>query len=322
MRRLPLLCSLLLCAPLLAWGQSAYPFLRLPSAPLLAAAGGVQPGWGAQDAAVSAAQPALYGRGQDRQLSAAFMGNWSGRGYHLFGARHSERRGWTVGGGISFTDYGTVEATDASGNSGGTFRAADYVLQVSGARAYGARWRYGFTAKWIGSSYAQYRSAGIAADAGIFYSDSARGFSFGVAARHMGAMLKSYAGTPEALPFDLQAGIHQKLIGSPLAFSIGVQSLHRLDLGYRDSLFAADNGLPVAGSAGARILRHFTVAAHVTLLPQLEGILGYAPLRTFELATGAGGAPGLHFGLRARFRRLSFSAARAGGTQVALTIVL
>ena len=280
---------------------------------MLTAAGGVLVSYAAPDVSVALTNPALLNPLLHAQVNLTFTQVVAGiNGYSLAGAVHDKKSSTTFGAGVFFLNYGQLQATDAAGNQEGTFRANDYVLQVSAGRHYLQKWHYGATLKFIQSSYQVFRSTALAADVGLYYTDTAKGVSIGVVAKNMGSQVKKYAGEPEELPFDLQAGITKKLAKAPLAFSATIQQAHRFNLLYHDTTFNNETNAEAQTSFSNKLLQHFVFASHIFISKQLELTLGYNHLRRTDLSIGttSNGLAGFSAGFAARFEKLQVSYAR------------
>jgi hypothetical protein len=295
-------------------GSAAYNFMKMPASPLMTAAGGVNVSWAADDVALAAANPSRIKPSMHGQLSASFNSFLAGiKAYTLGGGYHYEKKSTTFAGQVYFLDYGSVAQTDAAGNIGGNFRPVDFSVQVSASRTYLERWRYGASLKFIQSSYAQYRSNAVAADVGLSYEDSAKGFTASVLARNMGVQLKHYTQEQEDLPFDLQVGFTKRLAKAPLAFSVTAHHLHRFNILYSDTAFNNANGFESKDDLFTKTMNHFVIASHIYLGKNLEATLGYNHLRRSELNAGSSGngLNGFSMGLRARFNKLEVQYGRS-----------
>jgi hypothetical protein len=113
----------------------------------------------------------------------------------------------------------------------------------------------GANLKVINSQLESYTSYGIATDVGAYYSDLTGRFGATLVFKNMGVQLSAYEGeNREALPFDIQLGISQRLKHLPFRFSIIGHNLHRWNITYDDpntveSVFligdgAQNNGTP------------------------------------------------------------------------------
>src|SRR5215218_10066525 len=237
-----MLCSSAVCAQTLG-GNAAYNFLKLPSLPILTAAGGINISYKTSEVGLTSNNPSLLHQELSSQVNASFNAFLAGiKSYSLTGAYHADRINTTFGGHIYYVDYGSIPATDAAGNRSGEFRPVDFVAQISAAKKYLERWSYGASLKFINSSYGQYASNAIAVDFGLLYTDSAKGFTAGIVAKNMGGQLKTYAGEKEDLPFDLQMGITKRLEKAPFGFSLTAHHLHNFNTSYNDTIFNNDNG--------------------------------------------------------------------------------
>jgi hypothetical protein len=296
-------------------GQSAYGFLRLPGSPQMNALGTVNVSSISRDIALASGNPALLGAAMHGQVLASFNMFHAGiRQLHAMGGWHHERWGTTFSAGALFMDYGQVPQTDPAGNMLGTFRALDHSVSLTASRKYLERWHYGMTLKFVGSNYGVYRSSALMADMGIRYTDSASGFQAGFLASNMGLQLKTYAGTGEDLPFDLQLGVTKRLSHAPLQFSVTAHRLHRFDILYRDTAFNNENfGSPGPAGFAENLFRHFVFAAQAFPGEKVELTIGFNALRRSELSVyrAANGMTGFSFGAGVLLKRMQVRYARS-----------
>ncbi len=295
-------------------GKAAYNFLRLPSSALQAAAGGILISHAAGEVGLSAGNPALLGQPVSSQVNTSFSSFVAAaKSYSLTGAFHVGALKTTFGAHVHYLDYGSLSATDASGNIMGQFRPTDYVVQLSAGRRYLEKWSYGLSLKFIQSSYAQYRSNALAADVGLLYQDTSNGFSAAVAVKNIGGQISNYVGEAEELPFDLQAGLTKRLARSPFAISLTAQHLQTFDILYNDTTFNREAGISSSASALSKLITHFILATHIYAGPHLEATIGYNFLRRRELSIGTegNGLTGFSAGLRVRFSKLQVLYARS-----------
>jgi len=295
-------------------GSSAYNFLKLPSTPLLTAAGGVNTSYITNEVGLSANNPALFNADLHSQLNLSFNSFLSGiKTYSLTGAYQYDRLNTSLGGHIYFVDYGSIPFTDAAGNVNGSFHPVDYMVQVSAARKYLDKWNYGGSLKFINSNYQLYKSSALALDFGILYSDSSNHFSASILAKNMGFQLKTYAAESEDLPFDFEIGITKRLEKAPLGFSVTAQHLHQFNILYNDAGFNTENNFSSGNNFFNKVLNHFVMASHIYLGNNLEATLGYNHLRRQELNIGSSGngLNGFSMGVRIKFSKLQLLYARS-----------
>lgn len=295
-------------------GGAVYQFLKLPASPLLAALGGVNVSYIANDVSLAINNPALLSDNVHAHLGLSFNSYFAGiKAYHLAGAHHAAKWNTTIGGSVLFVDYGSAPQADATGNEEGRFRPRDYVLQISAAQRYLERWQYGLTFKLIRSEYGVYRSTGIAADAGVLYKDTANRLSLSLLAKNMGVQLSAYNIEKEDLPFDLQIGVTKNLEKAPFGFSLTAQQLHRHNIYYNDTAFNSDNGFSSGSSFFDKLFNHLVVGAHLFVGNHLDVTIGYNRLRRTELSLGSSGngVNGFSAGFNAKFRSFHLQYSRA-----------
>jgi hypothetical protein len=77
----------------------------------------------------------------------------------------------------------------------------------------------------------RYTSFGVALDLGATFHNRSKLFSAGLTLRNIGMQLTSYAGEPkQKLPFEIQAGVSQRLAHAPFRFSLTLRHLEKFDL--------------------------------------------------------------------------------------------
>jgi hypothetical protein len=306
-----------LCAQTIG-GSSVFNFLKLPNTPQLTALGGINVSVTSKDVGLAFNNPALLNKDMHTQMNAVFNSFYADiNNYHLSFGYHHEKLKTNFGWGLTYFDYGKIAETDASGNTFGTIRPNDWVMQVSASRGYLQKWSYGASLKFISSNYGVFRSNGIAIDAGVLFNDTANLFSASVLVKNAGYQLKKYAGTEaEDLPFDLQAGITKKLKHAPISFSLTAHHLHRFDIRYNDTVFNNENvfGVNKRGKfTFDKIFRHFVIASQFFPIPQLEITFGYNHLRRQELNINntANGLNGFSLGAGLIVKKLELRYARS-----------
>ncbi|WP_254004474.1 type IX secretion system protein PorQ [Parasegetibacter sp. NRK P23] len=282
-------------------GETTFNFLKLPFSPQQSALGGINAAQHTNDVSLAFHNPALLSKEMDRQLATSFNSFYGGiKNYALQFAYHHSKLATDFSIGTHFLNYGDILQTDASGMEIGSFRPRDFVLQVSAARTYLKKWRYGVSLKWIGSNYGMARANGMAVDVGVLYNDTANGLRIALTAINMGTQFRTYAGLKEELPFDLQLGISKKLADAPLQFSVNLHHLHRFDIRYNDPLFNEEAGEENAGRSGLDgLFRHVVLGAQLFLGEKIELSTGYNHLRRRELnvANTTNGLNGFSMGI-------------------------
>ena len=208
-------------------GQTAYPFLRLPQSARVAGLGGVLISVKDDDAALAFANPAVLNPRMNGQLSfnSSFIAPEVFQGYAAYA--HSFKK-WTTHASVQYLNYGKMEATDEFGNAQGSFNTNDYTITLGAGRRLNKYYSFGVNARVMLSQLEQYRSTGLAADAALMYTDTAKGFTAALVARNLGGQITPYtAGKYERLPTEVQVGISQRLKHLPFRISLTVQHLDK-----------------------------------------------------------------------------------------------
>ncbi len=288
-------------------GNAVFNFLNQPNTAQLSALGGVNVSNISNDIGLAFQNPSLLRNHHHQQFNASFSSFLAGiKNYSLTAGYHMEKHKTNVAVGVNYFSYGNLAQTDAAGNILGSFKPVDYVIQVAASKSHKENWWYGATFKFINSSYSQYRSNGIAFDAGVAYYDSSEQIQASVVVKNMGAQLKSYAGEKEELPFDLQAGITKRLAKAPLQFSLTAHHLHQFNIAYNDTTFRSDEGEEnlEKGTFANKLLSHLVLSAQIFLNNRVELTTGYNFLRrkdlnAFNVSNGLNGFT-LGFGITAK----------------------
>jgi len=300
-------------------GESAYNFLKLPPTPQLSALGGINISNRTNDIGVTMWNASFLRADMSGQIHASFNSMYAGiKNVALVAGHYVDSWKTNVGLGISYVDYGTIDATDPSGNMLGTLHPRDYLIRAMVSRQYETKWHYGFAMNFIQSSYGEFQSSALALDATATYYDSSRGLQAALVLKNMGAQLKSFVpGHTEQVPFDFQIGVSKRLEKAPIQFSLTAHHLHQFDIRYNDTTFNNDNGFEPANSNNHftfdKIFRHFVIATQIYIGDYLEVSLGYNHLRRQELNIGnsGNGLNGFSVEVGALFKKIQIRYARA-----------
>jgi len=296
-------------------GSSVYNFLKLPMGGQLAALGGKNVSQWSADLSLVAENPALLKKQHHAILSSTFNNVApSVTALQGLGAFYDEKTNTSFSIGLVHLLYGEEMQTDAAGNILGSFRAYDQSLSASFAKAYGNRWRYGATLKYMHSSYGIYKSAGLAADVGLSYFDEIRKLQIGFAAKNMGVQLKTYGGVAEDLPFDLVIGVSKQLEKAHLRFSVTALRIHQFDLLYNDTLYNNESfGSTERAGFVKKLFSHFVFGTELLLGDRLIFLAGYNVLRRNELSIKniSSGLTGFSYGMQLNLSRINLYFSRS-----------
>ncbi len=216
-------------------GKQVYEFLNLSPSARVTALGGNLITVKDDDVALALQNPSALNPSAHNQLSFNHNFHLAGinNGYVSFG-RFVKKWDATIHGGIQYTSYGAFDAADEFGNITGTFKAAEYALVAGAARQLYDKLSVGANLKFITSQFETYNSIGMVADFGAFYQDTSGRFSFTLVMKNVGMQFTKYGETRESVPFELQAGLSNRLKHLPLRFSIIYHHLHRGNILYDD----------------------------------------------------------------------------------------
>ncbi len=300
-------------------GSSAYNFLKLSNTPQLTGLGGVNVSQTSDDIGMAFNNPALLVPSMHSRMNAVFNDMYAGiKAYHLSLGYYHPKLNTSFAWGTQYIGYGSIDQTDAAGNIQGSFRASDWVMQLSASRKYLEKWNYGVTLKFISSNYGIYKSSAAAVDVGVLFHDTANLFSASLVAKNMGGQIKKYDGAgAEELPFDVQLGITKRLANAPFGFSVTAHHLHQFDIRYNDTTFTNDDVFGTNNNnknfTFDKFFRHIVIASQIYIGNNIEVSVGYNHLRRQELNVGknGNGLNGFSVGVGALFKKLQIRFARA-----------
>lgn len=307
-------------------GESTYSFLGLANAARVASLGGEVVSLRDDDINMVFHNPALLSPGMHNNLSLNYVNYFAGVNYGYASYAYSAGDVGNFGAGMHYVNYGTFDRTDELGNIEGTFKAAEYALNLFYSRSIlDSALNLGVNLKPIFSSLEQYNSFGLAMDLGVSYYLESSLTSFGLVVKNIGAQITSYTANRESLPFEIQAGITQGLAHAPFRFSLTFQHLERWDLSYtsmdNDASFSGDDSEQSGFDTFAdNLMRHVVIGTEFLIGENFHVDLGYNYKRRKEMKVNARpGMVGFSAGFGFRVSKFHFSFGRAsyhlaGGT--------
>lgn len=204
-----------------------------------------------------------------------------------------------LGIGIRYLNYGKMQETDASGQVLGTFRAADYAVEVGTAHRLG-NYLVGGVMKWVSSQIAGYVTHGFAMDLNTAFIHPSADFQFSILLKNIGFAISSYSSPPPSLPFDARISSNFKPTHMPLRFYLSISRLH--DWQQTKNIPEASEWLSHTG-IGVDILLHRAFQVQVGFDGQRNQSLRY---RDFSHRAG------WSLGFRLLLKRLQLSYALSG----------
>ena len=272
-------------APLFAQigGNGTYAFLNLTNSARIASLGGKVVSLSEGDMTIAASNPAMLTPELNNNLSMNYVDYFAGIkfGYAAYAHKVDKKNTFAVG--IQYINYGTFERADPTGQILGKFYAAEDALNLIWSHRIDSSFSLGVNFKPVYSTLDSYTSLGFATDLGVNYISKDKLFSGGLVLRNMGTQITRYTEMSgyERLPFEIVAGISQKLKYAPIRFYITAHQLQRPKLTYTDpAKVEVDQltGEPIEKSKismfGENFMRHIIVGAE------------FIPMKNFYLRAG------------------------------------
>ena len=212
-------------------GDNVYEFLNLTHSGLVASLGGTNVSLQGGDLNMAYHNPSLLSADMNKSLAMNYVNYFAGINYGMAIYSESFNNIGSFAAGITYLNYGTFTETDASGVITGTFKASEYAFSLMYSRELDSSFTVGINFKPVLSYLERYSSAGFAFDFGANWHNRSNLFSAGLAIKNLGCQITTYAGEPrEKLPFEIQAGLSQKLAYAPFRLSLTLRHLEKYDL--------------------------------------------------------------------------------------------
>ena len=266
-------------------GDNVYEFLNLTHSGLVSALGGTNVSLQGNNLNLVYHNPALLNAEMNNSLALNYVNYFAGINYGLAMYSKSFKGIGNFALGMTYLNYGTFTETDASGIITGNFSAAEYALSMIYSREIDSHFNVGVNFKPVLSNLEKYTSAGFAFDIGAAYHNLSNLFSAGLVVKNAGYQVTTYAGEPrQKLPFEIQAGVSQRLAHAPLRVSVTLRHLEKFDLthNYNDTL-STGSAKPAPSDFLENIMRHFVIGAEVIPHKNFYFSAGYNYQRRREL---------------------------------------
>jgi hypothetical protein len=303
------------CTAQVTGGESIYQFLRLSNSAHATGMGGMIVSNPSEDVAFAFANPALLRPSLHNQLSINQNFFITGSSYsNTMYASYSPKLKTTFAGGISYMNHGKITATNYFGQTLNNVMATEICAQISASKSYKKKWRGGASLKFVNSQLADLQSAGLMADAGVIYFDTAKQLYIGMLAKNIGFQFNKYStqSGSEPLPFDMQLGISKKFLKAPFRLNAIVHHLYQWDIRYDnpadkvDNSFFGNTDTAVNTYFADKLFRHFNFGVDLLLGKRLELNVGYSHQRRGELALKEKlGMAGFSFGVGLNFPKFN-----------------
>jgi len=296
-------------------GDNVYEFLNLTNSGLVASLGGSNVSLTVPDLNLAYHNPALLSPAMDKNLTISYVNYFAGINYGMSMYARSFPGAGNFAAGITYLNYGTFKGTDESGIITGSFKAAEYAMSLIWSRSIDSLFTFGVNLKPVLSHLERYTSFGMALDAGATYLSRNKLFSAGLVLKNIGLQITTYTGeTREKLPFEIQAGISQKLAHAPFRFSLTLRHLEKFDLTHTYDETADQSGTSASSASGfgENLLRHMVFGGELIPHKNFYFAAGYNYQRRREMqvesrVAGVGFSWG--FGINTSYLSLGFGRA-------------
>ena len=238
-------------------GDNIYEFLNLTHSGLVASLGGTNVSLMGNNLNLAYYNPALLNSGMNNNLALNYVNYFAGINYGLAMYSKSYPGTGNFAAGLTYLNYGSFTETDVSGNITGNFSAAEYALSLIYSRELDSAFSVGVTFKPVLSQLEKYSSIGFAFDIGGTWHNRSDLFSAGLVVKNIGYQITTYTGeSHEKLPFEIQAGISQRLAHAPFRFSLTLRHLEKFDLTYQYNIPVTSENSKVSSGFMENSLRH------------------------------------------------------------------
>ena len=266
-------------------GDNVYEFLNLTHSGLVASLGGTNVSLQGNNLNLAYHNPALLNSGMNNSLALNYVNYFAGINYGLAMYSKSYPGAGNFALGLTYLNYGSFIETDASGIITGDFTAAEYAFSMIYSREIDSLFTVGVNLKPVLSHLEKYTSFGFAFDLGASWHTKSNLFSAGIVIKNAGYQVTTYAGEPhEKLPFEIQAGISQRLAHAPFRFSLTLRHLEKFDLTYQyNDTVSAGNNTKLSSDFMENIMRHVILGAELIPHKNFYFSAGYNYQRRKEL---------------------------------------
>jgi len=226
--KLASLCIALLGSASVAYAQSgtnAYEFLNIPVSAHSAAVGGQNVSLPDDDITMMFTNPALLSNVKHNTVNLDFTTYIAStkKLSAAFARQAGERTTWAVA--AQYLTYGSIDETDATGNTLGKFTPSDLSIQGTYSYLLTEYWSGAVTAKMLYSKYGEFNAFAMGVDLGLNYYNEEQGLSLSLAGRNFGGQIDPLYETKEALPFDFAMGISKQLGHAPVRLNFTLDDL-------------------------------------------------------------------------------------------------
>jgi hypothetical protein len=297
-------------------GYGIMKFVNLPPSSRISALGGNLIAVQDDDATLAIENPSLLNSQMHNKLAFSWMDYVAGINFGSVVYTRNIFNGTGMAG-IQYINYGDFTHTDEYGNVYGEFTAGDYNIFTGYGFAY-KDFSFGATAKYLYSTYETYNSQAGAVDIAATYFDTSKNLCLALVLKNIGYQFKTYAGTRESLPFEIQLGLSIKPKHMPLRISIAAHDLQRWNFRYINTAVPPQIDISTGEEiikkmpVSEEIARHFIFGGELLLSKNFNIRFGYNHQRRKEMSVAVQrGFVGFSYGVGLRISKFNISYGRA-----------
>ncbi len=301
-------------------GDEVYPFLNLTTSARIAAMGSDFLTIKDDDLNLAPSNPSLITPGMSGKLGVAYVDFFSDVNYGTATYSKTFNKVGSFIASMKYVSYGKFDYADETGMRSGQFYAGESALTLGWGRQLDSLFSIGANLKLVYSSHESYNSFGIGVDVAGSYNSPNRLFTASLIARDIGRQITTYSGEKvEPFPFELQAGISNRLKHLPFRYSILYNHIEKWDLSYDDP--NNNNTAPITGEVISKngfedfadnFMRHIVIGGELFIGKNISLRGGYNYQRRQELKVVSKTAMvGFSWGLAFRISKFYFSYARS-----------
>lgn len=248
-------------------GDNIYEFLNLSHSGLVSGLGGTNVSLQGNNLNLAYHNPSLLNKSMNNSVALNYVNYITDINFGLAMYSRSVDGIGNFAGGVTYLNYGAFDEADPSGIITGSFTAAEYAFSMIYSREIDSLFSIGINLKPVLSHLERYTSFGLALDIGASYHNRSNLFTAGLVIRNIGYQITTYAGEPhQHLPFEIQAGLSQRLAHAPFRFSLTLKHLEKFDLTHQyNEPASTDNSTTTSSDLSENLLRHAIMG--VELIP-------------------------------------------------------
>jgi hypothetical protein len=207
-------------------GESAFPYLLLPSSARASALGGNNVSIIENDLSLIYQNPGFLGQEMNMTINANYLSYVGdvGIGSATFAKAIGEKSAFGVG--CFYANYGNMIETTENQDIMGNLNASDICGNIFFSRDLSNKIRGGVATKFVYSNYYHNTAIGLGVDLGISYYNRENNLSIGLVGKNLGRQVKAYEEELSDLPWDIQLGLSQKLRHAPIRYSVTAINLN------------------------------------------------------------------------------------------------